>query len=416
MKPCLTLGSILAGILLLASGAPAEPPPLLGAGGRPFAADVLMFQDEGAKEARIWVAVSIPVQELYFEPDSAATEFTVTWKVRRGRVQVDGDVIHQRVDVEEAGRLDRSVLQMIPIRLEPGSYQITVEVASAGDFTASVAEREIRVPDPDEHPFVVSSLYLTADLPQRIRQRSSGPPGFPVVDRVVSEQVSTLTLVGELYAPHGCRERYKVSYRLVDEDEHTLQERTDEIPCEGFTTLLALPLDTGRLTFGDYRVELSVKLPRERHEIYREIWFSADETLLSLRSGFDRTLDIVQAIATEEELDLLKTAPAVEREAAWEAFWTKRDPTPDAEPNEYRTAFFERLRHANRHFSTPVTPGWKTDRGYVLLRHGHPDRIERSAHAVDQPSVEVWIYDGLGQRFRFVDDLGMGDYRLAGTL
>jgi len=409
------LATILAGICLATSGR-AEPPPLLGDGALPFTADVLRFQTEGTNEGQLWIAISVPVHELYFEPDSASTELTVSWKVRRGKTQVDGDVLRQRVEVEEAGRAHRSVLQMIPMTLEPGRYDLTVEVTGAGNPSASVAEREIRVPHPDEHPFQVSSLYLSADLPQRIRERSTGPPGFPVVDRVVSQSVSTLTLVGELYAPHGCRERYRVSYRLVDEDEHTLQSRTDEIPCEGYRTLLSLPLDTGALSFGDYRVEVTVKVPRERHEMYRELWFSADESLLSLRNEFGKTLDLVRAIATDEELEVLEEATSEEREEVWEAFWSKRDPTPDAEPNEYRTAFFERLRFANRHFSTPVTPGWKTDRGFVLLRHGHPDRIERSTHTVDQPSVEVWFYDDAGERFRFVDDLGMGDYRLAGSL
>ena len=52
------------------------------------------------------------------------------------------------------------------------------------------------------------------------------------------------------------------------------------------------------------------------------------------------------------------TRPADEAEqpAAWEAFWRRRDPTPDTPRNEYQVEFFRRLRYAEQHFGARPGP------------------------------------------------------------
>lgn len=231
---------------------------------------------------------------------------------------------------------------------------------------------------------------------------------------MVHEDIDALTLVGELYAPAGCSERFHVRYRVVDDLERVLQDRSENIPCEGYKTLMVLPIDSEKLAFGDFRVEVTLSAPGERGRITRELWFAADETLVPIRTNFGRALEIAEVIGTDEELDELRNARGEEREALWDEFWTKRDPDPNTERNEFKDDFFDRLRYANRNFATAVTAGWKTDRGYTLLKFGHPDRIERQSFSVDRPVREVWIYVDSGRRFVFEDD-GLGSFRLAGT-
>ncbi len=401
---------------LIAIGGPrpagAEPPPLEAAGNHPFTADVLVFHTEGSDQGTVWITLDLAVTHLFFEPGETSTEYVVAWQVRRGGTQVDGDVLTQSVTVDDPVSEDRHVLQVIPIRLDPGRYQLQVELGQPGTERRSRVKRDLRIDSISESPFTLSTMYLSAEPASRIVARPAGDLGFPIVSRVVGRDATSLTLVGELYAPHGCRERYRVSYRLVDDYERTLQARTEELPCEGFRTLVMLPLDTGSLGFGDYRVEVSVKIPRESHEIYREIWFSADESLLSLRTGFSETLEIIDAIASDDELDELRNVAPEDRAEAWAAFWAERDPDPSTPTNEYRDDFFRRLRFANQHFGTGTQPGWKTDRGFVLLQNGHPDRIDRTPSSGGRPWVEVWYYAALGREFRFVDEIGLGDYHL----
>ena len=388
-----------------------EPPPLRSVEDVAFDADLLVFAREGQDEALLWITVQIPLDELYFAPGENRARYQVSYTVNEGGRQIDGDVITRDVELKD-DRRDRSVLQVIPVDLEPGRYDINIAVGDPDSEVRGMVARQLHVQDPGRRAFTLSSMYLSAESPHRIGGRPAGLSGFPLVDRLVGDEVANLTLVSEIYARFGCRERYRVELRLVDEAERTVQTREEEVPCEGFRTLLALPLDTTRLAFGEYRVELTVDIAGERDEIYREIWFSVDESRLPMREGFPRTLEIVSSIATEEEMDDLRSAPPEEREERWEAFWAARDPDPRTEENEYRRDFFRRFRKANQHFATATTPGWKTDRGQILLRLGEPDRIERTAFAVDQPSREIWIYDDLGRRLVFEDEIGLGDYRL----
>jgi GWxTD domain-containing protein len=123
------------------------------------------------------------------------------------------------------------------------------------------------------------------------------------------------------------------------------------------------------------------------------------------------SIELVRYIAEGEEIEELENAEPDERAAVWEAFWKRRDPTPETEENEYKIEFFRRVRYANEHFSG-VTPGWRTDRGMIYIRYGEPDLVESYPHNIDGPPYEIWIYNSLGRRFVFIDYDGFGNYEL----
>jgi GWxTD domain-containing protein len=402
-------------LVLAAATAGAEPPPLQSRENPKYTADLLVFHEEGREEALVWIVVHCPATSIFFEPKADSAELRVAWKVHRGKRQIDGDVLVRRVAVREPRRDEAAVLQTIPVRLTPGTYDIDVELSQPGAEVGAVVTRELTIDAVDRSAFAVSSVFLSAEPPGRLGTAEPGLPSFPIVPRIVSDEVQHVSLVGELYAPGGCKERYRVTYRLVDDDDRLVQQRSEEIPCEGFRTALVLPLDTTKLVFGDYRVELTAEAPNTRDKVYRELWFSADETLLPLRANFKRTLEVIEAIATDEELTSLRDAPPGEREAAWESFWASRDPDAESGRNEFKEEFFERIRYANQHFGTTTLRGWKTDRGYTLLKYGHPDRVQsgsRSPFGSDVRASETWEYLDAGLTFVFVDDVGLGDFRL----
>lgn len=129
--------------------------------------------------------------------------------------------------------------------------------------------------------------------------------------------------------------------------------------------------------------------------------------------------------AEQAAFNLLKTDE--EREQFIEAFWLLRDPTPGSFDNEFRDEYYRRIVLANDRYSSRTgLPGWRSDRGRVLIQLGEPDELERHpgslATAGDGtlketfPS-EAWRYkfvQGIGQNatFVFVDSTGEGIYRL----
>ncbi|MBD3336703.1 MAG: GWxTD domain-containing protein [Candidatus Eisenbacteria bacterium] len=170
-----------------------------------------------------------------------------------------------------------------------------------------------------------------------------------------------------------------------------------------------IPLPLERLWMGNYELTLRVRF-RDR-EASRRTEFTVDESRVSMGPGFDAALDMVSIIAQDEELETLRQADPGERQAAWDRFWTNRDPTPQTDRNEYKEEFFQRVRYANEHFGV-LEPGWRSDRGRIYIKYGPPDQVESYPQNIDSPPYEIWDYYRLRLRFVFVDYEGFGRYEL----
>jgi GWxTD domain-containing protein len=139
--------------------------------------------------------------------------------------------------------------------------------------------------------------------------------------------------------------------------------------------------------------------------------------------------DVVYIITDEERAAFKQLSNDEERDNFIEAFWQRRDPTPDTEENEYKEEHYQRIAYANEHFAAGV-PGWKTDRGRMYIMYGKPDEIEShpSGGTYERPMeegggetstypFEDWRYryiEGIGQEviIEFVDTCMCGEYHM----
>ncbi|MGO9088887.1 MAG: GWxTD domain-containing protein [Candidatus Sulfotelmatobacter sp.] len=139
--------------------------------------------------------------------------------------------------------------------------------------------------------------------------------------------------------------------------------------------------------------------------------------------------DVVYIITDEERAAFKQLSNDEERDNFIEAFWQRRDPTPDTEENEYKEEHYQRIAYANEHFAAGV-PGWKTDRGRIYIMYGKPDEIEShpSGGTYERPMdegggetstfpFEDWRYryiEGIGQEIiiEFVDTCMCGEYHM----
>lgn len=169
---------------------------------------------------------------------------------------------------------------------------------------------------------------------------------------------------------------------------------------------------------------------------------------LDSRSPYKIWLDQdVPWIITDEERAAFKLLRSdEERDSFIDAFWSRRDPTPDTLMNEYKIEHYHHIVYANEQFGIAGVPGWKSDRGRIYIMHGQPDQVEsfpgsgegipvaknrdviESFPAVKDPNLnpadaaarlplEVWHYrylEGVGQdvTLRFVDTCWCGDFRM----
>src|SRR6516225_2803791 len=136
--------------------------------------------------------------------------------------------------------------------------------------------------------------------------------------------------------------------------------------------------------------------------------------------------DVRWIITDEERSAFMQLSNDEERDQFIEAFWQRRDPTPDTEENEYKEEHYARMAYANEHFAAGI-PGWKTDRGRMYIMYGKPDEIDShpSGGTYDRPTeegggttstfpFEDWRYryiEGIGQEviIEFVDTCMCGD-------
>src|SRR3990172_8566397 len=126
---------------------------------------------------------------------------------------------------------------------------------------------------------------------------------------------------------------------------------------------------------------------------------------------------------TEREVWDTLTTPE-DRVRFIDAFWRRRDPTPETPENEYQIEHYRRLAYANR-FLGAGRPGWKTDRGHLYILMGPPDIIDSDpmGREMHQYPTEVWIYRRPphpqlppNMEIAFVDTHLTGEYELTFNL
>src|ERR1700693_3561230 len=145
------------------------------------------------------------------------------------------------------------------------------------------------------------------------------------------------------------------------------------------------------------------------------------------KKGLDE--DVRWIITDEERSAFKQLSNDEERDQFIEAFWQRRDPTPDTEENEFKEEHYRRIAYANEHYAAGI-PGWKTDRGRMYIVFGPADEIDShpSGGSYERPMeegggetstfpFETWRYrylEGIGQEviIEFVDSCLCGDYHM----
>ncbi|OGF24137.1 MAG: hypothetical protein A2V63_02525 [Candidatus Eisenbacteria bacterium RBG_19FT_COMBO_70_11] len=222
-----------------------------------------------------------------------------------------------------------------------------------------------------------------------------------------------------------------------------------------------LVLDLAREPAGGYDLEVKAWQEGDEGALLRRAHFSiAWQRESWLRNPRDIE-DNVHFLLQPDEEERFGLMPPGEQERYLDDFWSRRDPTPETAENETRTTYLQRIAYANRTYGRfGLGKGMFSDMGRVYIRYGEPSDVlrqvipagdatlsqilaqinateDREAGTVarrglggDIRPFEVWIYEGeipappdadpgVAQIFRrrrllflFVDEQGLGDYRL----
>ncbi|MHC4768052.1 MAG: GWxTD domain-containing protein [Planctomycetota bacterium] len=329
-----------------------------------------------------------------------------------------------------------SSVEYFTFAAQPGLY--TMEVAVSDSASGRVMRRSVEVRAFDAAPG-------TSDLLLAPTMRRGGPgdtvaaPGevrkgtlflTAATRPVLTPTQATLYYYLELYP--GQQVTARVVARVIGAGGRELIVAPPlelDVPPAGGVVNSGLNLEG--LPPGEYRLEMTVRLGDE--ELRRDAGFTM--------AGFDTDVALAQSPAeeagrfahlTEVQMDSLQ-GPLIHLEEAdergvygdlsvegkrnyLERFWAKRDPTPGTAANEMADEFYALVAEANRRFregGAAGAPGWRTDRGRILIRYGEPEfRLQEAVPDGPRP-WEVWRYaTGRGYKYVFVDETGFGNWAL----
>lgn len=436
---CPTLWGALACLLTLASLV--GPPARAQAAYTPaFDVEVVTRRAEAAAgpQTRVDVYTAVPNTSLRFLARAGGFEasYAVTVQVyaldeagaQQGLVvsrTFERDVAAADYDAtQDVEREDRAVQTL---DVAPGRYVVEVAVEDGSSGRGLTREVGHVVRDVTGAGVTLSDPLLLSDYDP------AAGTATPIIGATVSTEDEAFWVSYDLHAPaptalqvtylvtEQSRVRERPSFGALlglaprqQADLGTPVAVTEALEVEAGQTPAAFRIETEALQVGDYT--LTVRLATPEGEPVAEVdkrfavrWMGLDSQIADL----DQAIAQLRYVAKDDELRAIRNAPTPEEQRRrFLTFWTQRDPTPGTDRNEEMEEYYFRVAYANERYSRFHDRGWNTDRGEIFIRFGEPDLVENHPFNYGTQPYQIWNYYGRGRRFIFVDESGMGDFRL----
>jgi GWxTD domain-containing protein len=370
----------------------------------PFVADIAFFAGPADSTVAVF-AVSLENRNLTFQRE--ADGFVARYRVELTAQPAPGGppvvlAKEQTVRVTtfaETQRNEESVLNQEGLTLTPGAWHLSVQLTDLGNSRTTKAERDDSVPE--FGPGSLTAPYLTYQV--KGRGSRNAPISIIMNPRgTLSYGSDSATAYVEGYSMPGPR---AVPIRLVDSRDSVVL--LDSLHFAGGreveSQLLRFRPDSAPL--GELRVVLGSGA--DTQSTAAVVSFSQNWVI----TNFDDMLSLLRYYPASPELDSLRKAPPKDRERLWRAFWKASDPNSATPANEGLEQYFLRIAVANQRFRDEGVPGWRTDRGEVLIRLGEPDEVYDASPASEGRLIR-WGYTSYQLILYFVDETGFGRFRL----
>ena len=300
---------------------------------------------------------------------------------------------------QETQRADESVLFQQVLRIVPGTYDVTVTLRDAGSTSESRATAKYEAPRFDEPSHSAPILVYQATG----RGILADPLSLVLNPRgAVGYGSDTLLAYIEGY---GYGDRETVPFAVYDEQENPIYR--DSLTFRG-----GRPVESQVIRLAPDSVslgELKVAVGEGARE--RSVSALVSFTQAWVVTNFDEMLELLRYYGQDERLSAMRRAPDQERARLWRQFYAETDPNPSTPENEALNQYFSRVNAANQRFTDEGVPGWRTDRGEVLISIGPPDESVESTPGT-QSRIIRWTYLTHRLELYFQDETGFGRLRL----
>ncbi|HUN65695.1 MAG TPA: GWxTD domain-containing protein [Bacteroidota bacterium] len=371
--------------------------------------------------------------DIYIEVPYESIRFLKQGDVFRAKYQISLDIhdsteklVDEREwdETAETRSFDESIsphvakLSQKSISLQPGVYEINVQVTDAETKKSSQVKRKYSYRDLLAGPFAISDLMLVNDVDTSTGKKVLSPN----VAATIGDGRKGVTVFFEAYN-RASPESIAVVGTIRGTVGEPIRRDTLNVWLDGARKSVIFPIRDTSFTTGEYAAVVDC------YPLRGGVLQTGDGSRASAVKSFsvrwrgmpgsisdlNLAVEQLQYIADKDTIDRMREAPTEEKRRLFQAFWKRRNPNPASETNEMMDEYYARVAYANHHFSHYLD-GWKTDMGMIYIIFGEPSNIERHPFEVDTKPYEIWSYYEQNREFVFIDATGFGDYRLQNPL
>jgi GWxTD domain-containing protein len=301
---------------------------------------------------------------------------------------------------QETQRSDESILFQQVLRMTPGTYKVTATVRDASSTSESHATGDFTAPS-----FASGSISAPILVYQATGRGTLAEPLTLVLNPRGAVGYGSDTLLAYIEGYHFSTPT-TIPFEVQDEQQHVVY--SDSLHFRGGRQVESqvVRVAPDSISLGELRLVVgSGQGERTASALvsFTQAW---------VVTNFDEMLDLLRYYGQDERLSAMRKAPASDRSRLWREFYTATDPNPSTPENEALNQYFSRLSAANARFTDEGVPGWRTDRGEVLINLGTPDEVIENSPGSSERRVIRWTYTNYRLALYFQDETGFGRLRL----
>jgi GWxTD domain-containing protein len=412
-----------------------------------IAADYACFKYTGnVNFAYTEIYYSLLRNQLSFQPEedgySALVNMFIEIQSDSGTVvdSSDWNIANWIKSISEAEVPNYMINDAIKAQLAAGKYTVTLRASDVKSGKMGLTKFEINVPHFDSTALCASQIELIYKIasPDGGHFDKAGKKLIPNTRGVYSHDDGVVYFYAEAYNLKDNHDEYSVTAKVLDGNGILYKElppMTQKVLANSEVILNGLNI--AGIKPGVYRLQLVINAgdqttttekafevtPGQKEwELARQTQELADfpeSENITTEEEAKKFRNEIMFIANSDELKQYDALPLEAKSRFAEAFWKRRDPTPDTPINEYKIEHYDRFRYANEAFSTfrgagAAENGWRSDRGRVYIVYGPPDDIENHPSSLEELPWAQWFYNDVqgGVYFIFLDESGYGNMRL----
>lgn len=369
---------------------------------------------EDLKNVNILLFVEIFNDDLTFlKSDTSGYDAEFEWliAVYKDEKLVFSRTLPQYLNVanfEQTNSQTESVILNTDILLESASYQLLLRVIDLN--TKKIAQKRIKlnIPNYYQNDVAVSDVlllnYIDHDSVGGIKHYK------PIIKDNFTVKSGLFYVYFNVYTKTPNVE-VDLNYNFIRPNGHVDYDTTITKTVDSTLTPHILKVNKKIFKGNSYTIRINAAVGEETSSSEKKITFFWSDIPSSMED-IDLAINQMNFIVSSDSVEYYLKADLAKKQAFFKRFWKRRDPDPDTEINELMDEYFTRINYANKTFQSFGIDGWKTDRGRILIKFGHPDEIDRYPFELNSRPYIIWRYHYLRKIFVFQDYSGFNDYRL----